>query len=251
MDYYGALLDVDEQIGRVRTIIKAEGYADSTLLWLGSDNGPEVNVADGFFPHPGPCVAVGGKDGGCGGPGEARPLRGRKRDYWEGGHRIPGIISYPPLVKANFVSEHTMTTEDVLPTTMALLKVERFENQSSWQVDGRSVLPALAGTSAGVFNEYGRGWLFWRQPSALGGAFRHGDWKFVNQSHSCVNASCDAALYNLRTDIGETKNLRAEQPEIFAAMAKNMSDWKWRVIESALKESRCEVPFPPGPTPPH
>lgn len=72
LDYFGALVDIDVQIGRVRSILKEKGYADSTLLWLASDNGPEVNAPNGFVP-----ADVGGGD--FGGPGEARPLRGRKR----------------------------------------------------------------------------------------------------------------------------------------------------------------------------
>lgn len=221
-----------------------------------------------------------------------------------GGHRVPGILEFPPLIKANRISEHTLVTTDLLPTIMDLLNVKRPSSQSGWALDGRSVLSALKGEPADSFNLFGRGWLFWRQPSALGGAFRYGDWKFVNQSHSCATGespgedTCKAALYvsigqhpltnvirhrilfspshqihylpiylflvtnlscitapyvpqNLRTDIGETTDLSATQPEIFAAIARNMSVWKWGVINSALKESKCEVPFPPGPEPPH
>lgn len=79
LDYFGALVDIDEQIGRVRTILKQLGYSDSTLVWLASDNGPEVNVPEGEF-------SPGVPGGGGGGPGEGRPLRGRKRDYWEVRH---------------------------------------------------------------------------------------------------------------------------------------------------------------------
>jgi hypothetical protein len=77
LDYFGALVDIDVQIGRVRAILNQSGYRETTMLWLGSDNGPEVNVPSGFSA---PGVAGGRNPG----PGEARPLRGRKRDYWEG-----------------------------------------------------------------------------------------------------------------------------------------------------------------------
>ena len=197
LDYFGALVDIDVQIGRVREILNDTGHAATTLLWLGSDNGPEKNVKDGFAP---PGVAGGRLPG----PGEARPLRGRKRDYWEGGHRIPGVIEYPPLIKSNRVSEHTFVTTDLLPTIMDLLNVKRPTTQSKWGLDGRSIIPALKGEPAASFNEFGRGWLFWRQPSALGGAYRYGDWKFVNQSHSCTvgetpaEDTCQAALHLLQ-----------------------------------------------------
>ena len=173
------------------------------------------------------------------------------QDYWEGGHRIPGVIEYPPLIKSNVRSEHTLVTTDLLPTIMDLLNVKRPPSQAGWGLDGRSAVPAMRGEPAESFNEFGRGWLFWRQSSALGGAFRYGDWKFVNQSHSCTNATCDAALYNLKDDLGETNDLSASHPEIFSAIALNMSRWKWSVINSALKESECVDPFPPGPEPDH
>jgi arylsulfatase A-like enzyme len=103
------------------------------------------------------------------------------------GHRIPGVIEFPPMIKANRISGHTLVTTDLLPTIMDLLGVERPEGQTSWGLDGRSAVPALKGEPESAFNQFGRGWLFWRQPSALGGAFRWGEWKFVNQrfeSHS-------------------------------------------------------------------
>ena len=164
-EFFGALIDIDVQIGRVRTILKQKGYADSTLVWLASDNEPEVNAPNGFID---PEIA----GGYFGGPGEARPLRGRKRDYWEGGHRVPGILEYPPLIRANSVSRHTMVTTDLLPTIMDLLDVARPTSQAAWGLDGRSVVPAMRGEAPESYNEFGRGWLFWRQPSALGGAFR-------------------------------------------------------------------------------
>jgi arylsulfatase A-like enzyme len=260
LDYFGSLVDIDVQIGRVRRILNETGYAPSTLVWLASDNGPEVNVPSGFTSS----SVAGGR---AGGPGEARPLRGRKRDYWEGGHRIPGVIEYPPLIKANRVSEHTMVTTDLLPTVMELLGLStaaRPASQAGWGLDGRSVVPALRGEPAASFNQFGRGWLFWRQPSALGGAYRYGDWKLVNQSHSCQHGgpddgaeggttedTCRAAMYNLKDDLGETTDLSTAHPDIFAAMAANMTVWKWHVINSSLEESKCETPFPPGPEPPH
>lgn len=244
LDYFGALIDIDVQIGRVREILKQKGYAESTLVWLASDNGPEVNAPNGFID-----AEVGG--GLFKGPGEARPLRGRKRDFWEGGHRVPGILEFPPLIHKNIVSHHTMVTTDLLPTIMDLLNVTRPPAQAAWGLDGQSVVPAMRGEPSDSFNQFGRGWLFWRQPSALGGAFRYGDWKFVNQSHSCGNTSCNAALYNLKDDLGETTDLSKTHPEIFEAMALNLSVWKWHVINSSLEESFCTTPYPPGPPPRH
>lgn len=122
----------------MRKILADTGFADNTLVWLTSDNGPESDCKGGF------CTDS------HGGPGEARPLRGRKRDYWEGGHRVPGIIEFPPLVnrfdrekQQPYASNHTVVTTDLLPTLLDLLNVSRWENNSDWALDGRSVLPLL------------------------------------------------------------------------------------------------------------
>ena len=56
------------------------------------------------------------------GAGSAGPLRGRKRDVWEGGHRVPGIVSWPARVQgAARVSWDTVTTMDFLATVMEVL----------------------------------------------------------------------------------------------------------------------------------
>ena len=162
------------------------------------------------------------------------------------------MLEYPPLIKANKVSGHMLVTTDLLPTIMELLGVSQPAAQRGWGIDGRSAVPAMAGQPAAVFNNAGpgRGWLFWRQPSALGGAFRHGKWKLVNQSNSCVE-DCEAELYDLDADLGETTDLSRQHLDVFAAIVANMSKWKEQVINSALTESKCAVPFPPGPVPPH
>ena len=90
----------------------------------------------------------------------AGPLRGRKRDVWEGGHRVPGIISMPRLVgDVNRVSWTPVTTMDMLPTVLALLgNVSRPAAQAGWATDGASVLPLLMG---------GERFLIWRESAFL------------------------------------------------------------------------------------
>lgn len=139
------------------------------------------------------------------------------------------MLEYPPLIKANMVADHTLVTTDLLPTIMELLGVSQPPAQHGWGIDGRSAVPAMTGQPAAEFNNAGagRGWLFWRQPSALGGAFRYGKWKLVNQSHSCVE-DCAAELYDLDADLGETTDLSQQHPDIFAAIAANLSKWRNR-----------------------
>lgn len=88
LDFYSCLNELDSAVGKALDDLDRHGYGQNTLTWLATDNGPEVN-----------CVP----EGRCtqqhyiNAPGVADPLRGRKRDIWEGGHRIPSIISYVVL----------------------------------------------------------------------------------------------------------------------------------------------------------
>lgn len=109
------------------------------------------------------------------GPGVAFPLRGRKRDIWEGGHRIPSIISWPAVVKgaAGRVSWEMVVTHDFLTTVMDVLNVSRPATQADWGVDGRSILPLLEAPvpttpqtqhvyadGTNVLPVHGMGWMF-------------------------------------------------------------------------------------------
>ena len=149
LDFYACLNELDNSVGTVLDELKRLGYYDNTMTWFTVDNGPEVNC----FPE-GRCGS--GTTGvippgtlhrpACGGAGSAGPLRGRKRDVWEGGHRVPGIISWPAVVTGPArVSWHTVTTMDFLATIMDVLGVERPAAQAAWAFDGVSAMPILRG----------------------------------------------------------------------------------------------------------
>ena len=84
LDFYACLNELDSAVGRVLGALDKYDYGPNTLTWLATDNGPEKDC---------------GPEGYCTldhyrtGPGSAVPLRGRKRDIWEGGHRIPSVVS--------------------------------------------------------------------------------------------------------------------------------------------------------------
>jgi len=101
IDYYGALYALDQAVGRVRALLRATGRAEHTLVLFSSDNGPEA-------PH-------------MGGYGSTGGLRGYKRDITEGGHRVPGIIEWPAVIKANARIAQPTSTMDWVPTMLAVL----------------------------------------------------------------------------------------------------------------------------------
>ncbi len=103
--YFGAITAMDRQIGRLRAGLEAAGGWDNTLLFFGSDNGPESISHRESEPA----------------PGSAAGFRGRKRSLLEGGVRVPGIVSWPAGGLAAGTSALPFTTSDLLPSIRALV----------------------------------------------------------------------------------------------------------------------------------
>tara|TARA_R110002072_G_scaffold291959_1_gene460319 strand:- start:10877 stop:12187 length:1311 start_codon:yes stop_codon:yes gene_type:complete len=94
--YYGCITALDREVGRLRATLDELGVGDNTILWFCSDNGPE------------------GKQGKA--PGSAGNLRGRKRSLFEGGTRVPGLLSWPKQLPKGGVVDTLACTSDFLPT---------------------------------------------------------------------------------------------------------------------------------------
>jgi len=263
LDFYACLNELDNSVGTVLDALKRLGYYNNTMTWFTTDNGPEVNCgpegrcgsgASGEIP-PGTLHRPA-----CGGAGSAGPLRGRKRDVWEGGHRVPGVISWPAVVQgaAGRVSWDTVVTMDFHATILDVLGVERPAAQRDWAYDGVSVLPILRGEAPA---ERGVGWMYYApEPSAGNGyAFRWGRWKLAVGGISCHAAqatfNCSRPqLYDLEADLGENHDLAAQRPDVLAAIEANFSAWFASVNNSIANESKCAAaprpPAPPAPFPP-
>ena len=237
------------------------------MTWFTVDNGPEVNCGPegrcgSGFTGVIPAGTLHRPD--CDGPGSAGPLRGRKRDVWEGGHRVPGIISWPAVVGAAVparISWDTVVTMDFLATIIDVLDVARPPSQEDWAFDGVSVMPILRGETPA---ERGIGWMF-KKPIAtatFGYAFRFGKWKYTVGGASCndqtATFNCSMPqLYDIDTDFSENHDLAAAFPDVLAAIAANFTLWHASVLHSIANESMCRgaldplpsIPFPAHPAP--
>ena len=138
LDFYGGLNELDSSIGRVLGALDTYGYRNNTMILMTTDNGPEEDCPPDGFCNASHFSKIG--------PGSAGELRGRKRDIWEGGHRVPGIIAWPALV-GNVAREswNTVITSDFLPTIMEVLGVQRPLSQIHWGLDGVSIMAILRG----------------------------------------------------------------------------------------------------------
>jgi arylsulfatase A-like enzyme len=179
---------LDRDVGRVMERLKQHAIDERTIVFFTSDNGPHRE---------------GGNDPDFN--DSNGPLRGIKRDLYEGGIRVPMIVRWPGRIRAGSVSEHAGYFPDFLPTAAQLAGVE-----SPAGIDGISFLPALTGRGTQARHDA----LYWEFYERGGSqAVRMGDWKAVRKPWGGPAIE----LYNLREDPGETRDVAASHPEVVAA----------------------------------
>ncbi len=135
------------------------------------------------------------------------PLRGIKRDLYDGGIRSPFLARWPGTIRPGSVSAHISAFWDVLPT-MAELTGQPVPGQ----VDGLSFLPTLRGE---VDRQKEHAYLYWEHPQTKNHdwAVRMGPWKGVYRGWK-KDGPRKVELYNLDQDLGEQHDLAADHPEI-------------------------------------
>ncbi len=199
---------LDWIVGELMTTLEKLGVADNTLVIFTSDNGPEttsvIHMRADHAHDP------------------ARPWRGMKRDNWEGGHRVPFLVRWPGKVKPGTTSMQLISLTDVMATIAAISGAKLPDNAAE---DSFNLLPALLGESTAPIRPYLLTQAF-RGAQTL--SIRRGPWKYLDHPGSGGNRyesspglkplhipdPAPAALYNLDTDPGETKNLSSGRPEI-------------------------------------
>lgn len=177
---------MDGDIGRIMDQLKRLGIDERTLVLFTSDNGPhkEGGVKPDFFNSSG-------------------PLRGIKRDLYEGGIRVPMIVRGPSRVPEGRVSDQVWTMWDFLPTVCDLVG-----RPAPAGIDGISMLPLIKGRPQERRHEF----LYWElHEKGSRQALRMGDWKAVR-----IRAGQPLELYNLKSDPGERTNVAARHLDVVA-----------------------------------
>jgi len=183
---------MDRDIGKLMQLLKDLGLDARTLVFFCSDNGPAL-VEERFDSN--------------------GPLRGMKRDLYEGGIRVPMIARWPGRIKAGSVSHQVWAMWDFLPTAAELAGLKPPPD-----IDGLSMLNALLGKE-----QRSHEFLYWEFPKdGLWQAVRMGDWKAVRRNFGKLE------LYDLRTDQGETRDVADRNPQVVTR------------IEAYLKRARTE-----------
>jgi arylsulfatase A-like enzyme len=178
---------MDADIGKLLALLKQKGLDENTLLLFSSDNGPhkEGNHDHRFFQSGG-------------------PLRGTKRDLYEGGIRVPALARWTGTIKPGQVSDFPWAFWDFLPTAAELAGVKPPQG-----IDGFSILPILLGKA-----QQPHGHFYWEfHENGFHQAVRQGNWKLVRQG-----PKFELELFDLSRDTGETTNVAARHPEVVTAM---------------------------------
>jgi arylsulfatase A-like enzyme len=189
---------MDDAVGKVLAKVKELGQEENTLVFFFSDNG-------------GPTQKTTSMNG---------LLRGFKATTLEGGVRVPFCAQWKGKIPAGKTFEHPMIQLDILPTAIV---AAGGTIDPAWKLDGVDLMPYLTGKAEGKPHDT----LYWRFGSQW--AIRHGDWKLVVNNIDGVGKP--AALYSLKDDIGEAKDLAASEPDK-AAELKDLWD-KWNSEQKA------------------
>ena len=211
--YAAMIASLDESVGRVMKTLEECGIAGNTVLMFASDNG-----------------GVGGYDREglkAGDITDNAPLRSGKGSLYEGGVRVPFVVRWPGNIPAGTVCEQPTIHVDLYPTFLELAGASKPRQV----LDGESLAPLLRNPSAAlkrdaIFQHFpgylGAGQNAWRTtPVSL---IQTGDWKlmeFLEDGH--------LELYNLRDDLGESKNLAVSMPEKAAELHGKLVAWRQQI----------------------
>ena len=207
---YGAMVaNLDMNVGRILEHIQKLSLSKETIIVFTSDNGGLSTLA-----------ARRGK----GGPTSCLPLRAGKGWTYEGGIRIPTMISWPGRLKPAVCSTLGITM-DLYPT---LLDLANLPPKPTQHLDGMSLASALEGSPDETLTHR---FLAWTYPHQHGSghspsnALRSGDWKLIQLTDKSTPPEQRYELYNLRNDLGERKNLSVEHFDKTHKLAKLLSEW--------------------------
>ncbi len=181
----GMITRLDRDIGRLLDLLDELGLAENTLVIFSSDNGP---------------ITAGGQD-----PeffDSNGPLRDLKFALYEGGIRVPFLAQWKGKIAPGAVSDHVSDFADMIPTLAEAAGIA--VPDAFGERDGVSILPTLLG---GGGEQEKRAHFYWE--AAPQQALRRGDWKAYRPA-----PAKPIQLYHLANDIGETRDLAGENPDL-------------------------------------
>lgn len=202
-----AMVQFDWAVGEIMKALEENGVAENTIVIFSSDNGPVYN--DGYedgttFPLSSQEVDRGHDGSGI--------YRGGKYQIYEGGTRVPFIVSWPGKIKPG-VSNALVNQIDLMGSLASYLDIPLNDNEG---VDSRNTLDAFMGKSE-------KGLESMVVEAGNGRALRRGEWKYIpDLGRSYGSPKMSKQLYNLANDPGEQNNIIEQNPEIAKSMAEEL-----------------------------
>ncbi|MFP6894703.1 MAG: sulfatase-like hydrolase/transferase, partial [Opitutales bacterium] len=251
---YGDVIEeLDWSAGEVIKALKQAKVDDNTLMVFTSDNGPWIEQQ------------LKGKGGNDAHYGTSGPLRGAKMMTWEGGVRVPTIVRWPGVVPAGKDCSEPATIMDLLPT---FAKLGGGKIPDDRKIDGRDIMHLFRGDADAKSPHE----AIYHYSYVHLQAVRSGKWKLVLPrpakpkwtlwSARMIDAVKEVQLFDLQADIGETKNLAKEHPDVVGRLMKlienareDIGDYDRigkgaRFFDSEPKRSRSVFGRPAPVTPP-
>jgi arylsulfatase A-like enzyme len=209
---YAAMLSAaDDGIGEIMRLIATLGLSEKTLFFFSCDHGATREPRAGLNQQP----AKGGSNS---------PLRGYKFSLFDGGIRVPAIMSWPGVIPPNQVIHQVCMHMDLLPT---ILEAVGERPPADRTIDGRNILPVVTSRAASPHET-----IFWASDGQL--AVRRGAWKLVingisgdgtPRGREKLQGDDGLFLSNLEDDIGETRNRRRDDSERVAELERLAREW--------------------------
>jgi arylsulfatase A-like enzyme len=216
---YAAMLEsLDDSVGRIIRKLEELKLTDRTIVIFTSDNGGLATLEG--MPAPATINT---------------PLREGKGYLYEGGLRVPLIVSVPGVTKPGATTHRPVSTQDWFPTLCDLCGVKPPAG-----LDGVNIAPVLAGKTDPAHDA-----LFWHYPhyanqgSRPGGAVREGDWKLIE-----FYETGRRELFDLKSDFRETHNIAADKPDITKRLADRLAVWRKDVGAQMMTPNSGYVPNP-------
>lgn len=201
--YAAMVAALDEGVGKVCDILKELGLEEKTLVFFLSDNGGPVSVTHSSND----------------------PLRGAKGSVYEGGIRVPFVVRWKGVLSAETTYDEPVISLDI-PVTMVAVAGGAFPEDR--KVDGVNILPYLRRQQQGPPHKS----LFWRTGGGTSWAVRSGQWKLVKVGQQ------EEELFDLSSDISETRNLKSEHGEIYEDLRRQYEEWNKENIAPLFESPR-------------
>lgn len=206
---------MDDAVGDVLNELETQGLRENTIVFFMSDNGPSREIRnwlDGTQE-----TYHGGSSG---------TLKGHKFSLFEGGVRVPAVMSWPRVIPSGQVIDEPLAAMDIFPTVLSAVGGE----VTKYELDGMDILDTLR-IGAASPHEY----LFWEQNNQT--AVRHGSWKLVinGQLEEGLQAADEIFLSNLEDDMSEHVNLADRYPVVVEHLRGAAESWR-EGIEARWKD---------------